>query len=126
VHDKLHSDGDFTIYKVEVEIKYREGPTWQSWGMAFRDRREPDPPIRFASKKDMNRGRYREPYASYQASGECWQKTGIKGLLSFEKASAMVTELRAFRPELRFRIVEMKVSQHTRVVGTFEPVKESS
>ena len=126
MHDKLHNDGDYTIFKVEVEIHYSNGPVWQSWDVIFSTNKEPDPPIRFASREDMNKGFHREPYHSYTACGECWQQTGIKGLFSFEKANEMVTELRAFQPELRFRIVEMKIHQHTRVIGMFEPAKETA
>lgn len=122
MNNRLHNDGDFTIYKVEV---YRD-QDWQDWQALYHDGSPvPTVPVRYATKEDQRRGREREPFRSYTACGECWQTTGIEGLFDFSKAEELVNLLLEHNPNLLCRIVKQKISQHTSVVCTVKKVETS-
>jgi len=122
MHQKLHNDGDFVIYKVEALRHYSSGPAWQSWEVMYHDETPPVPtiPVRYANKEDRVRHREKEPFRSWSANGECWQATGIDGFFDRAKADLLVELLLKHNPEDQFRIIEQTISQHTRIVLTVQ------
>ncbi len=127
MHESLHNDGDFVIYKVEVLRHYSSGPSWMSWTSMYHDDEPPVPsiPVRHANKRDQLRGHQKEPFNSWTACGECWQATGIHGYFDRAKADKLVELLFKHNPEDRFRIIEQCISQHTRIVLTVQGRKAS-
>lgn len=128
MHEELHNDGDFTIYKVEVLNHYDSGPAWQDWTSMYYGGKSPVPsiPVRHANKKDRMRGHEKEPFQSYTACGDCWQQTGIHGFFDRSKAHKLVELLLKHNPEDQFRIIEQCISQHTRVVLTVKGKEKAS
>lgn len=51
----------------------------------------------------------------FNASGECWQQTGVTGTFDQVEAIAGWKWLREKWPETQFRVVCVTASQHTRV-----------
>ena len=127
MHEELHDDGDFVIYKVEVLRHYSNGPAWQEWRVMYHDDEPPVPaiPVRFRNKQDRDRDRENEPFTSETASGACWQKTGIHGFFDRAKADKLVAILIEHNPGIKFRILEQRISQHTRVVAVVQSRKAS-
>lgn len=128
MHQELHNDGDFTIYKVEVELEYTRGlarepyMVWQCWETIYSHGMKLPDHVRFESDEQRRNGGEREPMASFKASGECWQKTGINGVFDYNKAAELATLILDHHPTLRVRIIEQKISQHTRVATTLGPL----
>lgn len=128
MHQQLHNDGDFTIYKVEIELEYTQGiakepyMVWQSWCVMYGHNMPLPSRVRWASDEDRYNGREQDPMRSFTANGECWQQTGIEGVFDYNKAAELSTLILEHYPSLRVRIIEQKISQHTRVATTLGPI----
>jgi hypothetical protein len=103
----LRQDGAYTLYRVEVQ--WRDG-----WG-SISDNLIAKVPVELRSEDFHTKnytGRELEPFQSFSASGECWQKTGIHGTFDKDKAVKMKDLLAASIPECKFRVVQHTVIQH--------------
>jgi hypothetical protein len=91
----VRNDGDYVVYI----IKHRCN-TDHSWAKSNMDR------FSFAGDEEFG------------ASGACWQSTSINGTFDRAKALAALTAIAEAYPDYEFGIFEVKISQHSRPIGT--------
>jgi hypothetical protein len=104
----LRQDGAYTLYRVEVQ--WGDG----RWG-SISDNLIAKVPVELRSEDFHTKkytGRELEPFQSFSASGECWQKTGIFGVFDKDKAITLRDLLTTYVPEYKFRVVQHTAIQH--------------
>ena len=73
---------------------------------------------RLQIKTDRGNWHYSYNESKFNATDECWQRTGVYGTLDIEKALDAKKELELSKPDSEFRVVEVSVSQSSEVIKT--------
>lgn len=88
----LRNDGNYTIYKIQ--------------------HRQDDGKWVYSSLDSFGR-RHMEVLKHFQASGECWQKTGESGVFVEEWANELCNDFAHSHAGRRFRVVRVVINQQT-------------
>ncbi len=102
----LFNDGDYIIYIIQHVYKDKAGEKWDNSGDCEQFIQKG------LTREQWDNIVYKEPFRSLNACGECWQKTGIKGTFNILTATEILVKVTQWAPEYKFRVAELKVSQH--------------
>lgn len=108
----LRKDGKYVIYKAQWRFIPAGDRSMSKWYFINFDTIGTH-----LSRKTM----YSEPWRSFSACGECWQKTGEHGCFDIKTANLLLKKLREIqarlqRPDREFRLVKVTISQHTEIL----------
>lgn len=89
----MRQDGEYSIYTIQVQLD--------------------------SSKKwvDANLDHFGYPTRDWNASGDCWQVTGVKGVFYRPLAEQGLAIIREQHPNSQFRLVRRKHAQYTEVLS---------
>ena len=113
MNQQIRNDGEYAIYRVDVKA----GERYITWHHLI-----PTIPnsVMYASDRDRRNGKRKDPMGSYNANGECWEKTGINGLFDRSQATELLEILAKHNPTRTFRVTEMKITQKITVIMEVE------
>ena len=101
----LRNDGDYTIYIIQY-TKDKPGEEWNNSGDCTQFIKK------VKTREQQDKIAYSKPFESISACNECWQKTGIHGTFDLKMAMAVFQKIFRWFPKYRFRVAELKISQH--------------
>lgn len=99
----IRNDGDYTIFILQfwadIHGQHGRGADWHYAGDGGR----------WCGKENHEK----EPRRSFNASGSCWQQTGIHGTYDYETAHAFLLMCAKASPDRKFRIARLEIFQRT-------------
>lgn len=103
----LREDGKYVIYKIQCKSIFSNDPGRSKWHFLNFD----------SIGKDLSqKTRYSEPWRSFTACGECWQKTGEFGCFDIRIAELFLKKLKGLSHDYKFRLARVTTSQHTDIL----------
>jgi len=103
----LRKDGKYVIYKIQCRSIFSSDPSRSKWHFLNFD----------SIGKNLPRGTiYSDPWRSFSACGECWQKTGEFGCFDIKIAKPFLEKLERISRDYKFRLVRVAISQHTDIL----------
>jgi hypothetical protein len=110
----LPNNGTYEVFV--IQCAYNRGIDWY---VGLLDHCESKVPVQYRWTKDYKQ---LEPFQTFSSSGKCWQETRIHGSFSLDKAEQLISWLRKYNPEHKFRIAKYRISQE--IIGTYECIDD--
>jgi len=114
----LRRDGNYRIYIIKHLWKDNPKNEWSNSGDCGQWFAKAFPAN--MDKRDKFYKKYKDIFNPFQASGECWQMTGVHG--SFVKADALIIidKISEWNPVHRFRVCAVDIKQKTEHIMEFK------
>lgn len=106
----LFNDGTYEIYIIQTYGHNQTSKLPKKWFTANIDHFLKNAPYKLTNIQKSN-DKYPEPYRSFTACGDCWQKTGIVGVFNYKVALRMKKLLEKYNEGREFRIAKLTVMQ---------------